>query len=150
MMNQNTGTWGICCGMPPARQPARPATNNYNNQNNNQFAQNPPQRQPQQPTWVQEYYYIFTDSNCMDWFTLFTNTIKISWYLLILRHVYILISLSENRLVVLNLLCLPNRIKKLQERLLHLLLYLSACYLFNPLGDHILKNSNDWHRYLDL
>lgn len=54
MMNQNTGTWGICCAVPPARQPARPANNNYPNNNNNQFGQNPPQQQPQRPNIQQQ------------------------------------------------------------------------------------------------
>jgi len=43
MMNQNTGSWGICCGIPSNNQPSRPSNNNFNNPNNNQ------NRQPSRP-----------------------------------------------------------------------------------------------------
>merc|ERR1711872_510101 len=31
MMNQNTGSWGVCCGIPSNNQPSN--NNNFNNQN---------------------------------------------------------------------------------------------------------------------
>merc|ERR1711963_988645 len=55
MMNQNTGSWGVCCGIPSNNQPSRPSNNNnFNNQNrqpsrpnNNNF--NNQNRQPSRP-----------------------------------------------------------------------------------------------------
>merc|ERR1712136_376750 len=31
MMNQNTGSWGVCCGIPSNNQPSRPSNNNNQN-----------------------------------------------------------------------------------------------------------------------
>merc|ERR1719259_1124785 len=52
MMNQNTGFWGVCCGIPSNNQPSN--NNNFNNQNkqpsrpnNNNF--NNQNRQPSRP-----------------------------------------------------------------------------------------------------
>merc|ERR1712064_147400 len=60
MMNQNTGSWGICCGIPANRQPSRPSNNNnFNNQNqqpsrpsNNNYnpSNNNQNRQPSRPS----------------------------------------------------------------------------------------------------
>merc|ERR1719414_2812658 len=52
MMNQNTGSWGVCCGIPSNNQPSRPSNNNNQNRqpsrpNNNNF--NNQNRQPSRP-----------------------------------------------------------------------------------------------------